>query len=238
FAQTFEPVNFWFADFVGFVSQLALAIVAFDGKHFVKNRFKAGAFVTFSAGVGLQKLPVGIGLQFNHVRRHHDLFDLAEVDSFYNSRWHWDFPVWPATAPGRYFLFNDTRQAHRVQRPACQTKLLLAAVRNFQIFHPQNCGNGAAPASRAPPNIIQLYLTSTFAPASSSFFLAASESALLAPSSTGLGAPSTSALASARPSPAFTSRTALMTAIFLSAGRDTRTTSNVSLAAAAGAAAP
>src|SRR5271156_297963 len=80
------------------------------------------------------------------------------------------------------------------------------------------------------------YLTSTFAPASSSFFLAASESALFAPSSTGFGAPSTSALASANPRPALISRTALIAAIFLSAGAETRITSNVSFAAAAGAA--
>src|SRR5277367_4538464 len=82
------------------------------------------------------------------------------------------------------------------------------------------------------------YLTSTFAPASSSFFLAASESALFAPSSTGFGAPSTSALASAKPRPALISRTALIAAIFLSAGAETRITSNVSFAAAAGAAPP
>src|SRR5881396_3054023 len=81
----------------------------------------------------------------------------------------------------------------------------------------------------------QTYLTVTLAPTSSSFFLAASESALLAPSSTGLGAPSTNALASARPSPALTSRTALITAIFLSAGTDSRITSNAVFTSAAGA---
>src|SRR5207253_9259142 len=82
------------------------------------------------------------------------------------------------------------------------------------------------------------YLTSTLAPASSSFFFAVSASAFGAPSSTGLGAPSTSALASARPRPALTSRTALITAIFLSAGTDARITSKAVLASAAGAAAP
>src|SRR5262245_35748090 len=81
------------------------------------------------------------------------------------------------------------------------------------------------------------YFTSTFAPASSSFFLAASASALGAPSRIGLGAPSTKPLASARPRPALTSRTALMTAIFLSAGTEARITSKVVLASAAGAAA-
>src|SRR5437667_3746340 len=95
-------------------------------------------------------------------------------------------------------------------------------------------GDGNGPS----PTIIQLYLISTFAPASSSFFLALSVSALFAPSRTGFGAPSTSALASAKPSPAFTSRTALMTAIFFSAGTEIRITSNVVLASAAGAAAP
>src|SRR5580658_4059101 len=81
------------------------------------------------------------------------------------------------------------------------------------------------------------YLTSTLAPASSSFFFAASASALLAPSRTGLGAPSTRALASANPSPALTSRTALIAAIFLSAGTETRMTSKAVFASAAGAAA-
>src|SRR6202453_1917177 len=85
--------------------------------------------------------------------------------------------------------------------------------------------------------IHQFYLISTFAPASSNFFLAVSASALLAPSSTGLGAPSTSAFASARPNPALTSRTALIAAIFLSAGAETRITSKLVLASAAGAAA-
>src|SRR5258706_9384019 len=94
-------------------------------------------------------------------------------------------------------------------------------------------GNPAA-LNQTPPG----YLTSTLPPASSIFFLAVSASALLAPSSTGLGAPSTNALASARPRPGFTSRTALMTAIFLSAGADARITSKVVLASAAGAAAP
>src|SRR5215472_2704353 len=82
-----------------------------------------------------------------------------------------------------------------------------------------------------------IYFTSTLAPASSSFFLAVSTSALGAPSRIGLGAPSTRALASAKPKPALTSRTALMTAIFLSAGTDARITSKVVLASAAGAAA-
>src|SRR5262245_50369226 len=95
-------------------------------------------------------------------------------------------------------------------------------------------GDGTSPS----PKIVQFYLISTFAPASSSFFLALSDSALLAPSRTGFGAPSTSALASARPKPAFTSRTALITAIFLSAGTDARITSNEVLASTAGAAAP
>src|SRR5690606_15871857 len=54
------------------------------------------------------------------------------------------------------------------------------------------------------------YLSSTLAPASSSFFLASSAPALSRPSLTGLGAPSTRSLASFRPRPVI-SRTALIT---------------------------
>src|SRR4029077_19165079 len=105
----------------------------------------------------------------------------------------------------------------------------------------QNASGGrnsraTGPAGRFPPvRHKPVYLISTFAPASSSFFLAASDSALGTPSSTGLGAPSTSALASARPRPALTSRTALMTEIFLSAGAETRITSKAVLASAGAA---
>src|SRR5438045_8576547 len=103
---------------------------------------------------------------------------------------------------------------------------------------PEPAGTDVCPTlNNPPPHDIISYLTSTLAPASSSFFFAASVSALFAPSSTGFGAPSTSALASARPRPALTSRTALMTAIFLSAGTEARITSNAVFASAAGAAA-
>src|SRR5437868_1039763 len=51
-------------------------------------------------------------------------------------------------------------------------------------------------AKPAPLNEKRSYLTSTLAPASSSFFLTASASALLMPSFTGFGAPSTRSLAS------------------------------------------
>ena len=132
FAQTFKPIHLGLADLVGFVVQLALFIVALDGKNLAEDRFQAGVFLaSIRRRGGLQKFRVRIGLQFNHVRRHNDFFDLAEVDSFCDSRWHLDFLVWPATAPDRHFLFNDTRQARRVQRPACQTKLLFVSARNL-----------------------------------------------------------------------------------------------------------
>src|SRR5271169_3430151 len=99
-------------------------------------------------------------------------------------------------------------------------------------------GSIRAAEDSAALNLHHLHLISTLAPTSSNFFLAASESALLAPSNTGLGAPSTRALASARPSPALISRTALMAEIFLSAGTETRITSKAVLASATGAAAP
>src|SRR2546430_1123769 len=68
------------------------------------------------------------------------------------------------------------------------------------------------------------YLSSTFAPASSSFFLRASASAFPIPSLTGFGAPSTRSFASLRPRPV-ASRTALITLIFC-APPSARITSN------------
>jgi hypothetical protein len=53
--------------------------------------------------VRLQELLVGIGLQFDHVRRHDNLFDFAEIDSFSDSRWHLGFLVWLATVPAGNF---------------------------------------------------------------------------------------------------------------------------------------
>jgi len=72
-------------------------------------------------------------------------------------------------------------------------------------------GDGTQSLAQNNPALLDF----NFAPASSSFTLALSVSALVSSFETGFGAPSTSALASARPT-SFTSRTALMTAIFLS----------------------
>ncbi|EJO28659.1 50S ribosomal protein L7/L12 [Achromobacter marplatensis] len=79
-------------------------------------------------------------------------------------------------------------------------------------------------------------MTSTLAPASSSFFLAASASALATASLTGFGAPSTRSLASFRPRPV-SSRTALMT-LTLFAPASSRTTVNSVCSSAAAAAPP
>jgi hypothetical protein len=57
----------------------------------------------FGRRVRLQEFLVGIGLQFDHVRRHDNLFDFAEIDSFSDSRWHLDFLVWLATVPAGNF---------------------------------------------------------------------------------------------------------------------------------------
>merc|ERR1719502_208799 len=81
----------------------------------------------------------------------------------------------------------------------------------------------------------ELYFIATTAPASSSDFLASSHSVLLAPSLSTLGAASTISLASLRPRPVMV-RTTFSTAIFLSAGKDSRTRSN-SVFSSAGAAA-
>mmetsp|Transcript_17611 Transcript_17611/g.21088 ORF Transcript_17611/g.21088 Transcript_17611/m.21088 type:complete len:319 (-) Transcript_17611:402-1358(-) len=81
------------------------------------------------------------------------------------------------------------------------------------------------------------YLSSTVAPASSNFFLISSASAFATPSLIGFGAPSTSSLASFRPRPPTTSRTTLITLIFL-APASVSTTSNSSFSSAAAASPP
>src|SRR6478735_850831 len=82
------------------------------------------------------------------------------------------------------------------------------------------------------------YLTSTFAPAASSFFLMSSASSLPTPSLIAFGAPSTRSLASFKPR-AVISRTALMTLILFAPASARMTLNSVfSSAAAAGAAPP
>src|SRR6266508_354892 len=78
--------------------------------------------------------------------------------------------------------------------------------------------------SFSSPDEDRLYLTSTVAPAASSFSLAASACSLGTCSKTGLGALSTRSLASFRPR-LVRARTSLMTWIFLSPA-EARTTSN------------
>src|SRR5215470_7052658 len=80
------------------------------------------------------------------------------------------------------------------------------------------------------------YLSSTLAPAFSSWALILSASSLLTPSLTGFGAPSTRSLASFRPRPVM-ARTSLMTSIFLSPAA-ARTTVNSVFSSAGAAAAP
>src|SRR5574337_298011 len=90
---------------------------------------------------------------------------------------------------------------------------------------------GAGPAATCG------YLTSAFAPASSSFFSAASASALGIASLTGLGAPSTRSLASFRPSPV-SSRTALITDTLFGPASSSITLNSVFSSTGAAAAAP
>src|SRR5262245_6292149 len=87
-----------------------------------------------------------------------------------------------------------------------------------------------------PPPERRFYFTSTVAPTSSSFFFMSAASAFAIFSFTGLGAPSTRSLASLRPRPV-SSRTTLITWIFLSPAAD-RTTSNSVCSSAGAAAAP
>src|SRR5712692_394784 len=80
------------------------------------------------------------------------------------------------------------------------------------------------------------YLSSTFAPAFSSWALTFSASSLLTPSLTGFGAPSTRSLASLRPRPVM-ARTSLITSIFFSPAARRMTENSVFSSTGAAAAA-
>ncbi len=53
-------------------------------------------------GLRLQEFPVGIGLQFDQIRRGNDLLDLSEVDAFNSFRWH--FNLWSISGPGQVLV--------------------------------------------------------------------------------------------------------------------------------------
>src|ERR1700730_16824703 len=116
------------------------------------------------------------------------------------------------------------------------------SVKEYAIGSPQNGNRCTASVLPHEPRrqlrtALQIYLTSTFAPASSSFFWKAAESALDPASLTVEGTPSTRSFASFKPSPVI-SRITLMTVTFLSAGYSFRRTVNSVFSSAGAAAAP
>jgi len=84
-AKAFEPIHFRFPDLVGMEVEHALFIVARNGKDFGKNSLKPQVLALGIRDLSLQEFPIGIGLQFDEVRRGDDLFNLAEVNSFSGS---------------------------------------------------------------------------------------------------------------------------------------------------------
>src|SRR5262245_48743123 len=97
-------------------------------------------------------------------------------------------------------------------------------------------GSGVC-SPRNRPQRIHTYLSSTLAPAFSSWALTFSASSLFTPSLTGLGAPSTRSLASLRPSPV-SARTSLITSIFFSPAAVSTTVNSVFSSTGAAAAPP
>src|SRR6185437_8935663 len=69
-----------------------------------EDRLQAQVFALGLRNLGLQKLLIRIGLQFDEVRRGDDLFDFTEVNSFcYCSRWHVYLFTMARLAPVRSF---------------------------------------------------------------------------------------------------------------------------------------
>ena len=235
-ADAVEPGKLGVANLEAGVFENGLAIVALDGKDLVEHGLQPEVLALGRRHLRLQELHVGVDLDFDHVRRHKGFLDLAEVDAFCVARWHFVYSSWSGI--GRTFSLRDEKRQASGSPPEVRQniKTISATNRAAAPFIPPSGGRadgGTGAAARLNDNA---YLSSTFAPASSSFFLAASASTLLTPSSTGFGALSTSALASARPRPALTSRTALMVPILL-APASLRITSKVSLTSAGAAAA-
>ncbi len=90
FAQTFEPIHFRLADFVGMEIEHAFAVVTFDREDLGENGLEPEILAAGLGHLRLEEFPVRIGLQLDQVGRGNDLFDFAEVNSFNGSRWHLD----------------------------------------------------------------------------------------------------------------------------------------------------
>ena len=90
FAQAFQPVHLGLADLVGVEIEHALPVVALDGEDLGENGLQPEVLPLGRRHLRLQELLVGIGLQFDQVRRSDDFFDFAEINSFSCSRWHLD----------------------------------------------------------------------------------------------------------------------------------------------------
>src|SRR2546428_5450295 len=185
--------------------------------------------------VDLQKPLVRALLHLDQVRDRDGGVDLREVDTLTAVAVRRDrllfahhlgqespFPPAPIGRPGRGWSCTWTHETHspRPLRPAERT-----ASRDVL----PDRGRGERTAA------VALYFSSTLAPASPNFFLISSAPALDTPSFTVFGAPSTRSLASFRPR-LVTSRTTLMTLIFLSP-TSLRTTSHASFTSAVAGAA-
>jgi len=69
----------------------AFAVVALDGEHLGEDGLQPQVFPLGLRNLGLQKFPIGIGLQLDEVGWSDDFFDFAEVDSFSSLDGIWTF---------------------------------------------------------------------------------------------------------------------------------------------------
>ena len=82
FAQAFQPVMLGLANFVAVKAKDALAIITFDGKDLGENGLQSRVFAPRRGDVGLQKIPVGIGLQLDQIGRCNYLLNFSKMDAF------------------------------------------------------------------------------------------------------------------------------------------------------------
>src|SRR5581483_6543085 len=235
--MAFLDVVFRLAEFVADKLQRGGFVEVLDRKDGLEHRLQADFLALVGGHPALQELVIRTLLNLDEIRNVDNLLDLAErtahakIARYLRLLSHYLLRLMRATDAGARNVKSrrrkDVPRAHGIAEKA---------VRN-----PRRHGQGrpAAPGVFRPVVVSQKaccsYLSSTVPPASSSFFLISSASALFTPSLTGLGAPSTRSLASLRPSPV-SSRTTLITWIFLSPA-PVSTTVNSSFSAA-GAAPP
>ena len=161
--ERLKPALLGRVDLVTMEIEHDISIVAFDGKHLLEHSLKAFVLALIGRGVDLQKIDVRVALDFNEVGRFNDLFNFAVVDPLVFVRCHIAIcpcrPLAGGVAPKLLSRFIPSKSGS-ADPPVCAPSNRL-----------RNCRGGRRGLRPPPvPGKKPDYLSSTFAPASSSTF--------------------------------------------------------------------